>query len=430
MIAVRGGREGGRPGAAEVAAGGRTSNLSRATSSNGESALSQAKGAPPRSESTVLSPPQLHRSAASASEGTRARGRGALPRLLRPMLRVRLAGKLAGANLLLVAVAGWVMIAHGGGRWPLTVAALGLAAGVVVNYVLVRLALSPLHELEAAADRVWRGDLDARVAASPIADPEMARLGGTVNRLLDGLAGDRERMRELAAAVVEAADAERARIGRELHDSTAQTLAALAMQLAAASRDSRDPELTERLAMLRELAGAAVEEVRALAHTVHPRVLDDLGLVAALEWQARQLRERSALDVEVRVAPDAARVAAAADRHATSALYRVAQESLRNAERHAAARAVRIVVTAERGSRGEHLLGVEVCDDGVGFDVAEAEARRPGMGLFSMRERVGLVGGVFQIASAPDEGTRVRARVPAAMYSGKHDNGRTASEER
>lgn len=250
-----------------------------------------------------------------------------------------------------------------------------------------------------------------------MADPEMARVGGTVNRLLDGLAGDRERLRELAAAVVDAADAERARIGRELHDSTAQTLAALAMQLAAASRDSRDPALTERLAMLRELAGTAVEEVRTLAHSVHPRVLDDLGLVAALE-------------VEVRVTPEAERVSAAADRHAMSALYRVAQESLRNAERHAAAHSVEIAVSAARGARGEDLLVLEVRDDGTGFDVAEAEARRPGMGLFSMRERVGLVGGVVGIASAPREGTRVTARVPALPYTGRHDDGRMASEER
>ena len=237
-------------------------------------------------------------------------------------------------------------------------------------------------------------------------------------------------MRDLAKAVVEAADAERARIGRELHDSTAQTLAALAMQLAAAARDSRDPALAERLAMLRELAGEAVEEVRALAHTVYARVLDDLGLVAALEWQARQLRERAGLDVEVVVGPAATGVAAAADRHATTALYRVAQESLRNAERHAGARSVRIVVSSERTARGHDCLGLEVTDDGAGFDVAEAEARRPGMGLFSMRERVGLVGGTFHIASAPGEGTRVTARVPAILHTALHTTGRLANEER
>jgi signal transduction histidine kinase len=215
-----------------------------------------------------------------------------------------------------------------------------------------------------------------------------------------------------------------------LQDASAQSLGALAIQLAAAAGDCQDPVLAQRLVLLLVMAGTAVEEVRALAHSVHPRVLDDLGLVAALEWQARQLRERPSLDVDGHVSPAAARVAPAADRHATSALYRVAQESLRNVERHAAAHGVEIVVSAARGARGEDTLGIEVTDDGVGFDVAEAEARRPGMGLFSMRERVGLVGGTFQIASAPREGTRVTARVPAVMYTGRHNNGRPASEER
>ena len=347
--------------------------------------------------------------------------RAPLPRWLRTLLGVPLAAKLTGANAVIVAAAGWVLLAHaGGGSRENTVAvvALALAAGVAVNWLLVHVALLPLRELEAAADRVWHGDLNARVAPSSIADANMARVGGTVNRLLDGLAGDRTRMRELAAAVVEAADAERARIARELHDSTAQTLAALAFQLAAAARDSRDPELTDRLALMREIAGTAIEEVRALAHSVHPRVLDDLGLVAALEWQARQLRERSALDVKVVADAAAERAAAAADRQATAALYRVAQEALRNAERHARARVVRVVLSAAGDAEpGRRRLRLEVTDDGGGFDVGEAEARRPGMGLFSMRERVSLVDGSFAVDSAPGRGARVSATVPVTIHT-------------
>jgi len=327
---------------------------------------------------------------------------------MRPLLRVPLAAKLVGANALVVAAAGWALVAQGTTEGPGPILLLALIVGVVVNYGLVRLALQPLHELEAAAERVWRGDLDARVAPSPIADAEMARVGRTVNQLLDGLAGDRARMRELAAAVIEAADAERARLARELHDSTAQTLAALTLQLSAAARDSRDPELAERLALLREIAGSAIDEVRALAHSVHPRVLDDLGLVAALEWLARQVRERSPLDVRVSADAEAARAASEADRHVSAALYRVAQESLRNVERHARAQSARLSLTAAGG-----VLRLEVEDDGAGFDVAEAESRRPGMGLFSMRERIGLVDGAFQVESAPGEGTRVVASVPA-----------------
>lgn len=386
-----------------------------------EGAVSRLRGAPPTSESMAPSRSTPHRSSAEGGRGAPSPGGRAptgLQTVFRPILRVRLAGKLAGANAVVVAVAVWALVARGSEEWPVAIVALALAAGVVVNYILVRIALRPLRELEAAADRVWRGDLDARVAASPIADPEMARVGGTVNRLLDGLAGDRARMRELAAAAVEAVDAERARIARELHDSTAQTLAALALQLAAAARDSRDPELAERLALMREIAGTAIEEVRALAHSVHPRVLDDLGLVAALEWQARQLRERSAIEVTVAADPVAERAAAAADHQATAALYRVAQEALRNAERHARARVVRVVLGVVGGvPQGAPRLRIEITDDGAGFDPADAEARRPGMGLFSMRERVGLVGGRFELESAPGRGARVSATVPVAIHT-------------
>ena len=112
----------------------------------------------------------------------------------------------------------------------------------------------------------------------------MMRVGGAINLLLDGLVQDRAQSRRLASLVISAQDEERARIARELHDSSAQTLTALLLQVSAAARDEKDPVLATRLEEIRVIAGSALEEVRVLSHTVHPRVLDDLGLVAALEW--------------------------------------------------------------------------------------------------------------------------------------------------
>jgi signal transduction histidine kinase len=203
--------------------------------------------------------------------------------------------------------------------------------------------------------------------------------------------------------VIRAQDAERARIARELHDSTAQTLAALALQLSAAARDCADPACAVRLEEIKALATDALEEVRTLSHTVYPRVLDDLGLPAALGWLARRTREQRGLQVEVDadVSPESLSPVAAA------ALYRVAQESLLNAAKHAAPSSVRIALDVEEGS-----ARLEIDDDGTGFDVAEAESRRPGMGLFSMRERIALVHGRLEIDSAPGRGTRVTATVP------------------
>src|ERR671914_1258768 len=203
----------------------------------------------------------------------------------------------------------------------------------------------------------------------------MRRIGETLNLLLDSLTSDRSRMRQLAAKVIRAQDEERARLARELHDSTAQVLAAAMLQLSAATPRARgDAELARALDTLRQLVAAALEEVRTMSHTIHPRVLDDLGLVAALDWLARQTQESTGLEVDVEAAPDAEIAPTSA-----SALYRVAQEALRNAVTHSGASRIRIWITGDRTS-----ARLEVVDDGSGFDVEAAEERRRGMGLFSI----------------------------------------------
>ena len=340
------------------------------------------------------------------------RARVALRALAGRALRVPLLGKLAGANLVIVAAALLAVVAERRSVLPGTaVSILGLALGLslVVNLVLVYVALRPLTDLEATAARVSAGDLEARVPPSILADRDMARVGTTLNELLDRLTEDRERMRRLAAQVISAQDEERARVARELHDSTAQMLAAVMLQLGVAARESTSPALDERIATLREMASEALEEVRSLSHTIHPRVLDDLGLAAALEWLARQTREEGSLDVEV-FADDGPAI----PQLPASVLYRIAQEALRNAERHAQARRVELWLRRAPGA-----ATLEVVDDGRGFDVRRAEERRPGMGLFSMRERVGLVNGTLALVSAPGRGTRVVATVPLSETTEK-----------
>ncbi len=329
------------------------------------------------------------------------------PRVLRVLLRAPLVAKLAGANAVIVLAAAGAAISehakHPGAASMLVPGFAALLVALVVNVVLVHYALRPLEALERTAERVWRGDLRARVPGSPLADRDMARVGRTINHLLDALDDDRARMRRLAAQVISAQDGERSRIARELHDSTAQTLAGLMFQLSAAARDA-SPSERERLTTLRDMATGALEEVRTLSHAVYPRVLDDLGLRAALEWLARRTRERGAIDVDV-----VSDVKAPVPSAAASVLYGVAQEALRNAERHAGAGAVRVQLREDARS-----ATIVIEDDGCGFDVAEAESRRPGMGLFTMRERVALVEGRLAIESTPGEGTRVTAVVPLA----------------
>jgi signal transduction histidine kinase len=328
--------------------------------------------------------------------------RSAAPRKL-AALRVPLVVKLVGANALaLFIMAGaWIYLdlhVNQSFVWAIAIGAF------VLHIVLVVVALGPVHDLEKLAARVWGGDYAARFMDSSVADAEVVRVGTMFNTLLDGLKADRARMRALAEEVVAVGDRERAALARELHDSTAQRMAALLLQISALARDAKDPEQAQRLADLREAAANMTEEVRLLASSVHPRVLDDLGIVAAVKKLARDTARVSELDVHVH-SPDSIDVPQAIG----SVLYRVAQEAVRNTVAHAGARRVDISI-----ERSPELVSIEVRDDGNGFNVDDAIRRRPGMGLFTMRERVSLVDGTFEIQS-DERGSTVAAAIPLAM---------------
>jgi len=325
-------------------------------------------------------------------------------------LRQRLVVKLIGANVLIVLVAAVaVSFAHwpGANLWRVVlVCAIALAAALAANIGLVVLALAPLRGVETTARRVWAGDLAARVPGSPLADLETVRVGNTINLLLDGLLADRERVRTLAAQVIRAGDRERAALARELHDSTAQLLAGLVYQLSAAQRDAESSRQAEKLAELRAAASGILEEVRALAHSAHPRVLEDLGLLAALNALGRSMADPQGAVVDVSLCEGSESLVRTVPAESASVLYRVAQEAMRNALRHANARHVSISLCLVPGA-----ATITISDDGNGFDLEAAERRRAGLGLFTMRERVMLIDGTFGIVTAPRKGTVVRAQI-------------------
>lgn len=330
--------------------------------------------------------------------------------LARRALRVPLPVKLAGLHVLaaLAAVIAGVALrdAWVTGR-SILVPAFVLLLAMVGSALLAHVALSPVRAIARTAERVRRGDLNARVPASALAGPDVLQVAATINTLLDGVSADRERMRQLASMVIDAADRERAAIARELHDSSAQSMAAVVMQLSVLEQQA-EGDISARIAGLRRVAQEAMEEVRRLAHTLHPRVLDDLGLAAALQNLCRRVQEATDARIQATILGGEGIATPVA-----SVLYRVAQESLHNAVRHAGARAIRLELT-----RGARAARVEIQDDGRGFDVREAERRRPGMGLFTMRERVLLVGGSLQVISKPAGGTRVIATVPLQPEEG------------
>jgi signal transduction histidine kinase len=333
-----------------------------------------------------------------------------LPGWVESLLRVPLIGKIAGANALIAIAAIAVAFAAGMGRQGsmgiTLLVAIPLLVSLMIQAVLVMIALRPLQELHRTAQRFWQGELDARVPSSPIADSDIQRVGNTLNVLLDGLNADRARLRALANQVIRAGDRERATLARELHDSTAQTLAALLLELSVLASENRDHRLEERLARIRGIVTDVLDEVRMIAHTVHPRVLDDLGLAAALQLLARESRDRAGIEVTY-VGPS---TASAVEPASSSSLYRVAQEAVGNAIRHAGARSVTIELELEGGE-----ARLQVIDDGIGFVPDEVERRRPGMGLFTMRERAALVGGRLTIRSNEGRGTRIVATVPLTV---------------
>ena len=327
-----------------------------------------------------------------------------LARAVRPLLGVSLMTKLIGANALIVVIAAAVIrfTSPPESTQQVLVMAAAFVVAVAVNLLLVWVALRPVHDLEQVATQLWRGDLDARVRISPLADVHIARTGVMLNSLLDALAAERERLRHLAAQLIRVGDEDRMRITHELHDSVAQRAAALMYQAASSARAAESEAQRDQLEEMRLTAADIVEELQTLSQSIHPRVLDDLGVEAALSWLGRTTAQRSELDIAVHASGGVGLPTAT-----EWALYRVAQESLRNIERHARAQSVTIRLT-----RDAQTVRLEIIDDGIGFDVAEAEARRPGMGLSSVRERMSLVNGTLRVDSAPHAGTRIVATVP------------------
>lgn len=337
----------------------------------------------------------------------------ALPGWAEALLRLPLFWKLLIANVALIALGGaavvWVAerIRPAPGAGVAAVIALTAALAAVVGALLVRLALRPVASLTETAERVRAGDWSARAVPSVLADRRLERLGHVVNEMLDAVSAARRRQRELSRQVLEAEERERERIARELYAGTAQTLAGVLVRLRLLERETAGRAgcgpLDEIAAEVRD----ALEEVRGVARRLRPPELDELGVRAALEAHARRLSEGAALRMEFSgTVPETC-----LSDEVRLAMFRIVQEGLTNAARHAAARHVRV-----RFVPAADALRVAIEDDGVGFDPAEALTRSPGagLGLPGMEERAGYAGGSLEIDTAPGSGTRLRLSLPWA----------------
>jgi PAS domain S-box-containing protein len=220
---------------------------------------------------------------------------------------------------------------------------------------------------------------------------------------------DRDRLRTLSLGMLDAREDEARRIARELHDEAGQLLGSVHIGLDELARQL-PVELQARIGVVRARLDEAQGRLRQLAHELRPPVLDDLGLVAAVEILAETTGFRSRLHVDV-VTSLEGRLPSAIE----TAFYRVVQEALANAARHAGATHV-VVALARDGD----TVRCSVRDDGAGFD-ADTTLASPGaqgLGMISMRERVEVLGGRLHVTSAAGRGTEVRAEIPLGTDDG------------
>lgn len=213
----------------------------------------------------------------------------------------------------------------------------------------------------------------------------------------------RKALRDLSARLVEVQESERRALSRELHDEVGQSLSALLLALGNAASmipPNEHPLIRTQLLDTRRLAERTVATVRDMCLALRPSMLDDLGLIPALEWQAREISRTSALHVTVQGVTSSAEDLS--DEQKTC-VYRVVQEALRNVLRHAKAKQAQVILT-----EADDTVHLTIQDDGQGF----SPVREKGLGLLGMEERVKHLGGVFQVRSSPGQGTAIEVSLP------------------
>ncbi|CAM5236037.1 MULTISPECIES: HAMP domain-containing sensor histidine kinase [Streptomyces] len=270
----------------------------------------------------------------------------------------------------------------------------GLAVMLVANGTLLRWGLAPLDRLTRLMTTVDLLRPGQRLPVPGAAGSEVAELIRTFNAMLDRL--EHERATSSARALL-AQEAERRRIAQELHDEVGQSMTAILLVLKRAADDAPEP-LREDLQQAQEITRESLDEVRRLVRRLRPGVLEDLGLVSALTSLSQDFATHTGLRVVRRLDGDLPVL----DHESELVLYRVAQESLTNAARHADARRVEVTLHG-----ADEAVVLEIADDGRGI-----EAACEGAGIRGMRERALLAGATLDITSTPGTGTRIRLTAP------------------
>jgi two-component system, NarL family, sensor histidine kinase UhpB len=312
----------------------------------------------------------------------------------RPWDRVSLLWRVFAVNVVVFVIAAVLLawtpvtvhrVATGG---ELAVLAAGLLLMLIFDLALLRQAFRPLRRLAAMMGQVEPARPGRRAEAPEGAGTEVAALTGALNSMLDRLEGER---RESGRRALAAQEGERTRVARELHDEVGQVLTAIALR---AERAAGEPAgQREALTEIADSLKRSLEDVHRIGRELRPEALDDLGLVNALIALCSRIDRETGLRVVRELDWDVPALSAEEE----LVIYRVAQEALTNAVRHAQATQVSVSLSQRDG----HAV-LSVQDDGRGLPAEVAES-----GLDGMRERARLIDAQLDVESAPDRGTAV-----------------------
>jgi signal transduction histidine kinase len=310
---------------------------------------------------------------------------------------------------------------------------LGLVAFLVcvlalfISARLTSLITDPISRLAKVAEAIKKGDLKVR---APTADGgEIGELAVAFNDMADSLITTNEEkellLKELQAKeqlrntliskLLTAQEDERKNLSRELHDETSQALTSLMLTMRILAEDAEDEGQKEALLLGRDVAEKILRDIRELAVELRPPVLDDLGLVAAIEKYLEKLRDRCGLRIDLQAADCDSWQSGPMDSQVAVALYRIVQESLSNVIKHSDAASVVVAL-----SRKERNICLKIADDGRGLsdeDLIRAQQEKR-LGIYGMQERAELLGGTFQIQSTVGEGTVLTIMIPISETAG------------
>ncbi|MCX6603877.1 MAG: HAMP domain-containing protein [Acidobacteria bacterium] len=265
--------------------------------------------------------------------------------------------------------------------------------------VLARSVTQPLLALTAGARRLGQRDFSFRLAVN--SRDEIGQLAHSFNTMAESLERttvSKAELELLASRLISAQEDERQRVARELHDDVTQRLAAIAIHCGTLTQSSEPTDLQSGVKSLQTQIAALARDIHGISHRLHPKMLDDLGLPACVEVEARALFERGGPIVETQITGNWTSL----PKPIELALFRIVQEALRNVERHAQAESVSV-----RLENRSHEARLVISDDGRGFT-----ARSSGLGLASMEERTRGLGGHFQLTSQPGQGTTITVTLP------------------